>query len=113
MPGAQYEYERLKHLLDTGKIGKDEPCKVVLPRVDAKERIRQAKKSRRITFACDETTHEEFHVWREAYLSKLHNNPTLFGLALIEAMKTFDILAWVAEQAEGQHVMGKDLHNAE
>src|SRR5271170_1793959 len=118
MPGARAEYERLKWLLENGKIASDEPAKLILPRLDAIEAIKNPKlrESRpRITFATDQTTKEEFAVWREAWLSKLNNNPTMFGLALIEAMKQFDILDWIKNEEswndDANHVIGKGLHN--
>ena len=102
MPAAKAEAERVLWLIKEGKIPPDEPCKLVLPRVDAKDRIKNPDKAKRIIFACDQTTKEEFGVWREAWLSKLNNNPTMFGLALIEAMKTFDILQWLEDMRQDQ-----------
>jgi hypothetical protein len=97
----------LEHLSD------DEPVLFKLPRREARKRIENKEKRHRIVMNVDETTYSEFAVWREAYMSKLDENPVLFGYALIQAMKEFDLLAWKQEQAESDFVMGKDLHHAE
>src|SRR5271154_5735510 len=105
MPAAKAEAERVLWLIKEGEIPPDEPCKLVLPRIDAIEAIKNPNKKEtrpHINFATDQTTKEEFAVWREAWLSKLNNNPTMFGLALIEAMKQFDILQWLYDEQQDE-----------
>ena len=97
----------LEHLSD------DEPVLFKLPRREARKRIENKEKRHRIVLNVDETTYTEFHVWREAYMHTLEENPTLVGHAIVQAMKEFDVMVWKQEQAEEEHMLGKDLHHAE
>lgn len=86
---------------------------MVFVKREAVARIKNPNGKKRIVMVTDPTNYSEFNAWREAYMQKLDNNPTLTMLAIIEAMKTFDLLAWKQEQEESNFVMGKDLHNVE
>jgi hypothetical protein len=98
MPGAKEELDRLAWLLREGKIQPDEKCKVILPRLEAKERIKNTAKHKRIVMQTDETNYAEFHAMREAYTLALNQNPTLVVEAIIEAMKLFDVKGWFEQQ---------------
>lgn len=89
-------------------LSDDEPVLFKLPRREARKRIENKEKRHRIVINCDETTYTEFHVWREAYMHTLGENPTLVGHAIVQAMKEFDVLAWKQEQAEGDFMMNRD-----
>lgn len=103
---------RLQERID--RVPADEPWSPIrFPRQDAKKNIRNEKKSKRIVITTDEQNFSEFHAIREAYMHFCDENPTLVGLAIISAMKAFDLKSWLEEQAESAHVMGKDLHNVE
>jgi hypothetical protein len=98
MPGAKEELDRLAWLLREGKIQPDEKCKVILPRLEAKERIKNTEKRRRICMNTDEANYSEFSAMREAYTLILNQNPTLVVEAIIEAMKEFDVKGWFERQ---------------
>lgn len=81
-----------EHLAD------DEPVVFKLPRREARKRIENKEKKRRITLQTDEQNYSEFQVWNEAYMQTCGENPTLRTQAIIEAMKAFDLKGWLAEQ---------------
>lgn len=99
MPGAKEELDRLAWLLREGKIQPDEKCKVILPRLEAKERIKNTEKRKRICLSTDEQNYSEFSAIREAYTLALNQNPTLVVEAIIEAMKEFDVKGWYEGRA--------------
>jgi hypothetical protein len=78
----------------------DEPFVLRFPRREAKRRIQNVEKRRRITLATDEANYTEFHVWRGAYMHTLGENPTLVTQAIIEAMKAFDLKGWYERQSD-------------
>ena len=80
----------LKHMAD------DEP--VIFPRRNAKRRIANKEKRRRIIFDTDEVGYARFHARREAWMLELTDNPSLFNEALDAAMATFDIRGWLEER---------------
>jgi len=83
----------LEHMPD------DEP--VVFPRRNAKKRIANQEKRKRIIFDTDELGYSRFHARKEAWLKAiLHENPTLFAEALDAAMLTFDVVGWYEQRAE-------------
>ena len=94
MPEIKAEMIRVQWLLDNGVIGPDEPAKLILPRIDAKERIRNERKIRRITINTDEHGVSQFAAIKEAWMGELDNNPSLFFSAVIQALGTFDIRGW-------------------
>ena len=83
----------------------DEP--VVFPRRQAKKRVANQEKRKRIIFDTDELGYSRFHARKEAWLLELEDNPSLFAEALDKAMETFDIRGWLEEKAEIEHMMGK------
>ena len=116
MPRGREELrEHLKRCLErVDRVPDDEPwCGIRFPRVEAKKRVSNEKQSKRIVIVTDPQNFSEFHAMREAYMSYCQDNPTLVALAIINAMKAFDLKGWLEEQADEQHMMGKDLHNAE
>jgi hypothetical protein len=94
MPKWKEEKERLRWLIKEGKLTDDEPCKVLFPRMDANKRIQNKEKAKRIVMQTDEQNYSEFHAMREAYTLELDENPTLVVLAIIQAMRTFDVRGW-------------------
>lgn len=75
-------------------IGDDEPCVLKFPRREAMRNIKNKKKSKRIVVTTDEQSFKEFHALKEAWMRELHENPTLFYHAMMEAMRTFDVRGW-------------------
>jgi hypothetical protein len=81
-------------------LADDEPVVFKLPRREARKRIANVEKRKRITFAADEQTFAEFHAERERILRVLDENPTLFGLYLVTCLRHWsndEIAAWKAE----------------
>jgi hypothetical protein len=103
MPSFSEEFARMKWLKDNGKVQDDERCKIIFPRLDAKERIRNEKKQRRIVLVTDEFGFSQFHARKEAWMLALENNPSLFMTALDAAMSQFDVRGW-KERQESSHV---------
>ena len=108
MPSVSEEVARIHWLIKEGKITADDRCKLVIPRIDAKERIRNERKQRRIVLVTDEFGFSQFHARKEAWMLALDNNPSTFMAALDAAMSTFDVKGWKEEQ-EGE---GETLANA-
>jgi hypothetical protein len=69
--------------------------------LDAKERIRNERKIKRVTINTDEHGVSQFAAIKEAWMGELNNNPSLFFTAVIQAMSTFDVRGWKEEQ-EGE-----------
>jgi len=116
MPRGRAELrEHLKRCLErVDRVPEDEPwCGIRFPRVEARKRVTNEKKSKRIVIVTDEQNFSEFHAMREAYMTYCQDNPTLVALAIINAMKAFDLKSWLEEQADADHVMSRDLSNAE
>ena len=80
----------------------EQPCKVVLPKLDARERIRNERKKRRIVLVTDEFGFSQFHARKEAWMLALDNNPALFMAALDAAMSTFDLRTWKEQEDQGE-----------
>lgn len=97
-------------ILDNVQDG--EPFVLRFPRREASKRIENKEKKRRIVMQTDEQNYVEFQVWREAYMQKLDENPTLVTQAIIEAMKAFDLLAWRDEQRETADKFSEGLESA-
>jgi hypothetical protein len=108
VPSFAEEFARMKWLKENGKVQDDERCKIIFPRLDAKERIRNEKKQRRIVLVTDEYSYSQFHARKEAWMLALENNPSLFMTALDAAMAGFNVIGWKEEQ-EGE---GETLANA-
>lgn len=111
MPRGRDELrEHLKRCLErVDRVPEDEPwCGIRFPRVEARKRITNEKKSKRIVIVTDAQNFSEFAAMREAYMSYCDENPTLVALAIISAMKAFDLKSWLEEQADTAHVMGTD-----
>lgn len=103
MPRGRDELrEHLKRCLErVERVPIDEPWTPIrFPRVEAKKRITNERKSKRIVIVTDEQNFSEFHAMREAYMSYCQDNPTLVALAIIEAMKAFDLKGWLETQSE-------------
>jgi hypothetical protein len=101
MPEFDAELARMLHLANKPGFDRKQPCKVVLPRLDAKERIRNERKQRRIVLVTDEFGFSQFHARKEAWMLALENNPVTFMAALDAAMADFNVKGWREEQ-EGE-----------
>jgi hypothetical protein len=97
---------RIHWLIKEGKITGEDRCKLVCPKIDAKERIRNEKKQRRIVLVTDEFGFSQFHARKEAWMLSLDNNPSLFMTALDAAMSQFDVMGWKEEQEGQQESLG-------
>ena len=82
----------------------EQPCKVVLPKLDARERIRNERKKRRVVLVTDEFGFSQFHARKEAWMLELDNNPSTFMAALDAAMGGFDVKGWkeYQESSDGE-----------
>lgn len=94
-------------------LADDEKVYFGIPHREVKQRLREGKKKRRIVITCEEQNYLEFTAWNEAYMLACGENPTLRTLAIIEAMKAFNVKGWLEEQNDAAHVMGKNLENCE
>jgi len=94
MPNWAEEKERLRWLIKEGKLTDDMKVKIVIPSLDARSRMENREKKRRVCWNTDEQSFAEFAAIREAYMLVLEENPTLFGHAVIEAMRQFDVKGW-------------------
>lgn len=119
MPRGRDELrEHLKRCLErVDKVPLDEPwCGIRFPRVEAKKRISNEKKSKRIVIVTDPQNFSEFHAERERIMRVFEENPTMFGYYLVALMKRWndeEITAWYEEVQDAQHVMSQSLHNSE
>ena len=101
---VESESLRLRWLVNAGRG--HEKCHVVLLSEEAKKRIKNEDKRRRIVLTTDEHSYSQFHARKEAWLLELEENPTLFMLALDEAMKEFDVRGWFKRRsAEGEEAL--------
>lgn len=98
MPKFNQELARMLWLKDQLGFDTSQPCKVVLPKLDARERIRNERKKRRIVLVTDEFGFSQFHARKEAWMLALDNNPVTFMAALDEAMKEFNVKGWKEKQ---------------
>ena len=106
MPRGREEFrEYLKRCLErVDRVPTDEPWSPVRwPRQEARKRISNERKSKRIVIVTDETNFSEFHALKEAYMRYTDENPTLVVLAIIQAMKDFDLKGWLEEQDETEN----------
>ena len=94
MPTLKEERDRLKWLIREGKINDETKIKIIIPSLDARSRMENREKKRRVCWNTDEQTYSEFAAMKEAYMLTLEQNPTLFGHAVVEAMKAFDVRGW-------------------
>jgi hypothetical protein len=97
VPTLKEERERIKWLLKEGKIDDNTKCKIILPSLDARSRMENKEKRKRVCWNTDEQTYSEFAAIREAYMLELEQNPTWFGHAVVEAMRAFDVRGWAKD----------------
>ena len=93
--------EELKGMIPwiIANVQDDEPFVLRFPRREAKRRIENVEKRKRISFMSDEKGYEKFHLRKEAWmLAALHENPSLFASALEAAMEEFDVKGWFERQ---------------
>lgn len=101
MPRGREELrDYLKRCLErVERVPLDEPwSQIRFPRQEARKRISNEKKSKRIVIVTDSQNFSEFAAIREAYMGFCQENPTLVALAIIEAMKAFDLKGFLEER---------------
>jgi hypothetical protein len=101
MPSFDEELARMNWLKREGKVRGNERCKVIFPALDAKERIKNPNKNKRIVIVTDEFSYSQFAARREAWMQALDNNPSFFMAALDTAMKEFDLIGWRERHESG------------
>jgi hypothetical protein len=106
MPTLAEVYAKAKFLYEQGPAHHSRKCHFGLVDVEAKERILNPRKYRRIVISTDEQNYSEFAAMREAYSVTLNENPTLVVQAIIEAMKEFDVKGWFEKQNEASESLG-------
>jgi hypothetical protein len=102
VPRWAEEKERLRWLIKEGKLTDEMKVKIIIPSIDARSRMENREKRKRVCWNTDEQTYSEFAAIREAYMQTLEENPTLFGHAVVEAMKEFDVKGWFEGQDVGK-----------
>jgi hypothetical protein len=103
VPTLKEERERLKWLIREGKINDETRiARIAIPSLDAKARIENREKKKQVRWNTDEQNYSEFAAVREAWMQELEQNPTLFGYAVVEAMRTFDVRTWYEDHATEQ-----------
>ena len=108
MPGARAEATRVLWLLDNGKIPDDEPCKLVLPRLEAKKRIEnrpdeQGKQKTRLIKELDShQTYSDFNAQFARYI-ELTGNPQIAYQIMLELLAALpdDSIRKMAKADEG------------
>lgn len=87
MPGARQEDVRLLWLLDHGKIPDDEPCKLVLPRLEAKKRVKNTEGRTRLIVQLDTPeTYSEF-TGQFARYKEITGNPQIAFQIMLDLLK--------------------------
>ena len=84
MPEAHEELARLKWLLDNGKIPPSEPCKLVLPRIEARERVKNPKGRTRFVLECDtEDMYARFNAEKNRWLEGRNKSVVLDAMCRV------------------------------
>jgi hypothetical protein len=87
MPGAREEAIRLLWLLNNGKIPDDEPCKLVLPRLEAKKRVKNTEGRTRLIVQLDTAaTYSEFSAQFARY-KELTGNPQIAYQVMLDLLR--------------------------
>lgn len=87
MPGARQEAVRLLWLLDHGKIPDDEPCKLVLPRLEAKKRVKNTEGRTKLIKELDShQTYSDFNGQFARYI-ELTGNPQVAYQIMLDLLK--------------------------
>jgi hypothetical protein len=89
VPTLREERERVKWLIREGKVGDEEPCKVVFPRLEAKKRAANKEKRCRVAFDTDPASYQDFHEQKERYIRLCNDNKTLGIHAMIAVLTAF------------------------
>jgi hypothetical protein len=83
MPGAAEELARLKWLLENGKIPPSEPCKLILPRIEAKKRVRNTEGRTRLIVQLDTpATYSDFAAQFARYKEQAGNVQIAYSIML-------------------------------
>lgn len=88
MPTAQEELARLNWLIKEGQVMPDEPCKVILPRIAAKERAKNApdetgkRRTKLIKQLDTPETYSEFEIQFSRYKECAGNVQIAFSIML-------------------------------
>ena len=116
--GKQELKEYLQRCLErVERVPDDEPwSQIRFPRQEAKKRVSNERKSKRIVIVTEPTNFSEFHAEKERITRVFDDNPTMFGYYLVALLRRWDdeeIRAWYEEVKDAQHVMGTDEHVGE
>jgi hypothetical protein len=83
MPGAAEELARLNWLLKEGKIRPDEPCKLILPRIEARKRVKNVEGRTRLVVQLDSPeTYSEFAAEFSRYKEQAGNVQVAYSIML-------------------------------
>jgi|SRR5882757_3266149 len=83
MPTLEEVYFATKFLYEQGPAHRSRKCHYGLVDVEAKQRILNPDKNRRVIFVTDETNYVEFHKQKERYIEACGGNKTLGIHAMI------------------------------
>jgi len=102
--GKQELKEYLQRCLErVERVPDDEPwSQIRFPRQEAKKRVSNERKSKRIVIVTDEQNFSEFHAMFEAYKLVCGDDPTRAVYGVVEAMKEFDLKGWLEKQSVGE-----------
>lgn len=83
MPTFKEELARMLWLQHEGKIADDEPCKVILPRREAKKRVENKEGATRFVMDCeDPETYSAFHAEKDRYIRCAVNKSVALSIML-------------------------------
>jgi hypothetical protein len=85
MPTVLDALEHAKFLIEKGRGY--EPCKLVLPRLEAQKRIANNEKRTRVAFDADEQIYSDFHAERKRYIEACGNHPLIAYAVMIKLLK--------------------------
>ena len=100
--GRQTLEEYLRHALKKlDRVSPDEPWSPIrFPRYEAKKRVRNPNKSKRVVFVLDEQAYSEWNAERERYMQATCENPTMAYFYMLRAIQQFPVENVAREDAE-------------
>jgi hypothetical protein len=103
MPTVLDALEHAKWLVEHGRG--QEPCVLVLPRIEAQKRKANNEKKTRIAFDADEQTYSDFHAERQRYIEACGNHPLIAYAIMIRLLRQLpdDSIRKLAEDDEPIH----------
>jgi len=103
MPSWKEEKERLRWLINEGKLTDDMKVKVVIPKLDAQIKVENREKKKKFCFMTDEDGVSRLAALNEAYIRVCGENPSIRTAAWIEALETFDVKGWYEKQDDAEN----------